>query len=115
MSFDTIYGYGHYHDRLQKTDSEKESIRFYTHYTCAADEYRGVMMIDDGKPYPNDLMMDVYEAQKSAVFSDKVRILLIVFIMLLGGFISFVPITEKKRYYNVRSTKRIPNQRAEEY
>ena len=99
VSFDTISGYKHYAIRLQKTELEKEPIKFYTHYTYKVDEYRGTLTVDNGDAYSSDLMMDVYETQRTTVFSDKARILLIALIVLLGVFIAFVPIGRKKEYY----------------
>ena len=115
VSFDTISGYNHYYVRLQKEQSEKESIQFYTHNTYAINEYRGVLSVDGSIPYSNDLMMDVCERKKTTVFSDKARILIIAFIMFLGGFIFFIPTRAKKGYYKVSSTKIISNRRAEKY
>ena len=92
VSFDTISGYDHYHVRLRKTETEKESILFYTHYSYGVDEYRGVLKVDEGTEYPNDIMMDVYNAEITTIYNDTMRIALIVLILLLGAFVGFVPI-----------------------
>lgn len=97
VPLDSISGYKHYHIRLEKEEPGKQSIRFYTHYTYGVDDYRGILKIDGGAAYPNDLMMDVYETQRTTVFSDKMRIIVVVFIMLLGAFISFAPIRKKNK------------------
>ena len=115
VPFKTISGYKHYTIRLQKIDPKKESIQFYTHYTYGVDEYRGELIVDHGEAYSSDLMMDVYETQKTTVFSDKARILVITLIMLLGGFVAFIPITKKREYYTFRLAKVFNNVRAEEY
>ncbi len=92
VSFDTISGYNHYHVRLRKTELEKEPILFYTHYSYGVDEYRGVLRVDEENDYPNDIMMDVYEAEISTIYNDAMRIALIALILLLGVIIGFIPI-----------------------
>ena len=92
VSFDTISGYNHYHVRLCKTEPEKEPILFYTHYSYGVDEYRGVLRVDEGSDYPNDIMMDVYDAEITTIYNDSMRIALIALILLLGVIIGFVPI-----------------------
>ena len=98
ISFDTISGYTHYSVRLEKTEPEKESIRFYTHYTYGVDPYRGFLTVDGGEACPSDLMMDVYETKVTTVFSNKARIAVILLILLLGAFIAFVPVGKKIAY-----------------
>ena len=100
VSFDTISGYKHYHVKLKKKEPEKESIRFYTQYTYGVDPYLGSLTVDDGNPYPSDLMMDVYENKKTRIFNDKARIGIIVAMLLLGAF-SFVPIRKKEKSIRV--------------
>lgn len=96
VPFDTISGYKHYHVKLEKTDPEKESIRFYTQYTYGVDPYIGRLTDDRGNVYPSDLMMDVYESKETSIFSDKARIAVLVSILLLITF-AFVPLRKKKR------------------
>ena len=63
------------------------------------------MSVDGSDAYPNDLMMDVCETQKTTVFTVKARILTVVLILLLGVFISFVPIRGKKEYYIINTIR----------
>ena len=99
VSFDTISGYNHYRIRLKKKEPEKESILLFTQYTHGEDSFRGSLTVDGSEPYPNDIYMDVYETQETTVFGDKARILLIVFILLMGAFIAFVPERKKQEVY----------------
>lgn len=96
VSFDTISGYKHYHVILKKTEPEKESIHYYTQYTYGVDLYRGNLIVDDSKAYPNDLIMDVYEVQNGNIFSNKARIISVLSILLFGVFAIFTP-GERKR------------------
>lgn len=97
VSFDTISGYNHYHVKLRKTEPEKDPILFYTHYSYGVDEYRGVLTVDEGTAYTNDIMMDVYDAETTTIYSDAMRIALIVLILLLGVVIGFVPIKKNDK------------------
>lgn len=96
-SFDIISGHKHYYVSLEKTEPEKESLLFYTHYTYGVNPYRGVLKVDGSEAYPSDLMMDVYESETTTVFSDKGRITVILLILLSGIFIAFVPIGRKTK------------------
>ena len=97
VSFDIISGYSHYRIRLEKKEPEKESILLYTQYTYGEDSYRGSLTVDGSEPYPNDIYMDVYEAQETTVFGDKARIAVIMLVLLSGAFIVFVPVGKKEK------------------
>lgn len=96
-SFEAISGYQHYYIRLTKMEAEKAPILFYTHYTYGVDPYRGDLIIHGSNKYSSDIMMDVYEVQETTVVSDKVRIILIMLILLLGGVIAFIPMKKKTK------------------
>ena len=97
VSFDTTSGYDHYRIRLEKKEPKMESILLYTQYTYGEDSYRGTLTIDGSEPYPNDVYMDVYEAQETTVFSNKARIVAVIFILLTGVYIAFVPVRNKRK------------------
>ena len=94
-TFDPVYGSGHYAVRLLKTEPEKESIRFYTHYTYSLDAYRGSLATNLRETYPDDLMMDVYEERETAIFTKADRIILISFILVAGILSALVPVRKK--------------------
>lgn len=96
VPFETISGSNHYHIRLMKKEPEEKSIQLYTHYTYAVDDYKGVLSTDDGKVYSNDLMMDIYEAKDTSLYSDKVRVTILLMILLTGSIICFIPVKGKK-------------------
>ena len=90
VSFDTISGYSHYQIKFVKKEPEKESILLYTQYTYGEDSYKGMLTVDGSEPYSNDILMDVFEAQETTVFSDRARTLVITLIMALGLIVAFV-------------------------
>ena len=97
VSFDPISGYNHYHIRLQKTEPEKESIRFYTHHTNGMDTFRGILTTDGGAAYPSDLMVDVYEEKTTALLTDKARIIVVASLLLITAVALFVPVRNRRK------------------
>ncbi len=96
VNFTTISGYDHYFIRLRKADPEKDSIIFYTKYTYGLDEYSGSLKTDRESNYINDLIMDVYEVQRTSVFGDKPRKIVVIGLMAVVLMAVFVP--DKKKF-----------------